>query len=144
MTTELPQGFIEEMRSLLPEEADELFEALQKDAEVSIKLNRRKLSDPSILGYEGLEGVRWCDSGYYLPERPRFTLNPLLHAGAFYVQDASSMIHREVISRLVSHPITLLDLCAAPGGKTTAMIDGLPDGSRVVANEYMPKRAAIL
>ncbi|MDE6409215.1 MAG: hypothetical protein K2K81_03080 [Muribaculaceae bacterium] len=150
MTTELPQGFIEEMRSLLPEEADELFEALQKDAEVSIKLNRRKLSDPSILGYEGLEGVRWCDSGYYLPERPRFTLNPLLHAGAFYVQDASSMIYETIMKGIIpmafdtSHHPAVADLCASPGGKTTSIINAIPDGIFVLANEFTPQRVGAL
>ncbi len=136
----LPTGFTEMLHSLLKEEAPLLIEALQQPPVTSVRLNSRK---PGATFSDGIP-VKWCANGFYLPKRPVFTLDPLLHAGAYYVQDASSMIHREVISRLVSHPITLLDLCAAPGGKTTAMIDGLPDGSRVVANEYMPKRAAIL
>ncbi|MDE5881550.1 MAG: hypothetical protein K2H60_07440 [Muribaculaceae bacterium] len=136
----LPNGFIEMLHSLLKEEAPLLIEALQRPPVTSVRLNSRK---PGATFSDSIP-VKWCANGFYLPQRPVFTLDPLLHAGAYYVQDASSMIHREVISRLVSHPITLLDLCAAPGGKTTAMIDGLPDGSRVVANEYMPKRAAIL
>ena len=136
----LPAGFTDMIHGLLGEEAPQLLEALQRPPVTSVRLNTRK---PGA-AFPGAHQVKWCPSGFYLSERPVFTLDPLLHAGAYYVQDASSMIHREVVSRLVDSPVTLLDMCAAPGGKTTAMIDALPDGSRVVANEYMPKRAAIL
>ena len=136
----LPTGFIEMIQSLLGEEAPQLLEALQSPPVTSVRLNTRK---PGAAFPEATR-VKWCPTGFYLPERPIFTLDPLLHAGAYYVQDASSMIHREVVTRLAAAPVTLLDMCAAPGGKTTAMIDALPDGSRIVANEYMPKRAAIL
>ena len=115
---------------------------------VSVKINRRKCSDPAETGYEGLQPVAWCDSGFYLPERPQFTLNPLLHAGVFYVQDASSMIHETLLGRILplvsSATPAVLDLCAAPGGKTTSMINALPDGSLVVANEFDRKRSSIL
>lgn len=136
----LPSGFIDMARSLLKEEAQEFLEAMQRPPITSVRLNSRK---PGAQFPEGTP-VKWCPTGYYLPVRPQFTLDPLLHAGAYYVQDASSMIHREVVRRLVSGPVSLLDLCAAPGGKTTAMIDALSDGSRVVANEYIARRAAIL
>ncbi len=136
----LPSGFIDMARSLLKEEAQEFLDALQRPPVTSVRLNSRK---PGAEFKDALP-VKWCPTGLYLHQRPLFTLDPLLHAGAYYVQDASSMIHREVVRRLVNTPVSLLDLCAAPGGKTTAMIDALPDGSRVVANEYMPKRARIL
>lgn len=76
-----------------------------------------------------------------------FTLNPLFHAGLFYVQEASSMIHETIVERML--PMLgvspkVLDLCAAPGGKTTAAINALPDTAMVIANEIMPKRARIL
>lgn len=137
----LPSGFTDMIHDLLGEEAGDFLAAMQRPPVVSVRLNSRKP------GAEFPEGrpVKWCPTGFYLPERPIFTLDPLLHAGAYYVQDASSMIYREVLARLVSSsPISLLDLCAAPGGKTTAMIDAIPDGSRIVANEYVGKRAAIL
>ena len=141
----LPAGFIDEMRLLLGEETDEFLAAMEKSPVVSVRLNPRK---PGAEFPEG-RGVRWCAGGVYLPERPSFTLDPLLHAGAYYVQDASSMIYYEVARRLLQldgnpERVSVLDLCAAPGGKTTAMIDALPDGSKVVANEYVGKRAAIL
>lgn len=136
----LPTGFIDMVRALLKDEAQDFLDAMQKPPVTSVRLNSRKPGAE----FHGATPIKWCPTGFYLSERPVFTLDPLLHAGAYYVQDASSMIHREVVKRLVSAPVNLLDLCAAPGGKTTAMIDALPDGSRVVANEYMPKRARIL
>lgn len=146
----LPEGFTGNINSLLGESATDLFEALEQQPEVSIKLNRRKLSDAEATGYQGLSKVLWCDNGYYLPERPVFTLNPLMHAGAFYVQDASSMIYETIARKILpmatdtGFPLCVLDLCAAPGGKTTSLINALPDGAIIVANEYMPKRAAVL
>lgn len=149
MTTELSQEFVSRVRTLPGVDADALVAALDTAPSVSVRLNRRKLTDPSRLGYGALEPVKWCANGFYLAERPKFTLNPLLHAGAFYVQDASSMIHETIVGRLAElHDLPasplVLDLCAAPGGKTTSMINALPDGAFVVANEVMPQRARIL
>ena len=144
----IPQGFVEEMAGLPALDAVALCNALGGDSPVSIKLNRRKIApeDVATLGYEGLKPVPWCGSGFYLPERPQFTLNPLLHAGAFYVQEAGSMAYESIVGaiadRIPEGPV--LDLCAAPGGKTTSIINALPDGKWVVANEFMPKRAQIL
>lgn len=153
---QLPPGFIKMMHDLLGDEAECFLNAMQNNPVVSVRLNSRKPSD----AFNGERVVKWCPTGRYLDERPVFTLDPLLHAGAYYVQDASSMIHYECIKRILSRlsadlndscgnkaeifPVSLLDLCAAPGGKTTAMIDALPDGSRIIANEYVGKRAAVL
>lgn len=147
----LPEGFIKQMRMLLGKESDRFFKAMEEPPVTSVRLNRRK---PGAY-FPDATPVSWCRCGFYLKERPLFTLDPLLHAGAYYVQDASSMIIHEVVSRISERisvesgmesplPLTLLDLCAAPGGKTTAMIDALPDGSEIVANEYVTKRASIL
>lgn len=147
----LPQGFTDMIRSLLKEEADAFLHAMQMPPEVSVRVNSRKPGAE----FQGAEKVKWCPTGYYLPERPIFTLDPLLHAGAYYVQDASSMIYREATSRILNilteecHDVKppslqVLDMCAAPGGKTTAVIDAVPDGSRVTANEYVAKRVGIL
>lgn len=145
----LSQQFIEQISTLPGLDAAALIDSLGTPPAVSIKLNRRKLSGPEVLGYGNLSPVPWCRSGFYLDERPKFTLNPLLHAGAFYVQDASSMIHETLVASvadrfgLPARPL-VLDMCAAPGGKTTSMINALPDGAFVVANEVMPQRAKIL
>lgn len=138
------------MRGLLGKEAGAFFEAMGLEPVVSVRLNSRKPTS----AFAGERVVPWCPTGRYLESRPVFTLDPLLHAGAYYVQDASSMIYNEVIRRLLpvfqevaagpGMGLAVLDMCAAPGGKTTAMIDALPDGTRVVANEYVARRAAIL
>lgn len=78
-------------------------------------------------------------------ERPQFTFDPNLHQGIYYVQDASSMAVVAVIEQITGDtPVTYLDVCAAPGGKTTCAISSLPSGSVVLANEYDYRRASIL
>jgi len=151
MSLVLPQGFKEEIESLIPDEAEAFFSAMQLPPETSIKINLRKISSPDETGYRDMEPVKWCRSGFYMPERPKFTMNPLLHAGAFYVQDASSMIYETLMERIVPMALdtagsclSVADLCAAPGGKTTSMINALPDGSFVLANEFNPARAKAL
>lgn len=147
---EFPKEFIVQMEGLLGEDFNEFLASMQQTPEVSIKLNRRKISKPEETGYQHLQPVKWCRSGAYLPERPLFTLNPLLHAGAFYVQDASSMIYETIIERLVPMAFdtgkapAVADLCAAPGGKTTSIINALPDTAFVLANEFIPARAKVL
>lgn len=143
---EIKEEFKEMLRQLLGEgEAEQLIETLEGEPVVSVRLNRRKPGAE----FPGSEKVPWCDTGYYLQERPEFIFDPLLHAGAYYVQDASSMIYETVTERLVNKfpgrpKLRVLDLCAAPGGKTTAMINALPEGSEVVANEYSSKRVLAL
>lgn len=144
---ELPRRFIEYI-SAYPSLAP-LAESLLSAPEVSIRLNPSKLSPReaeafAIAGVE-LEPVEWCPEGRYLSSRPQFTFDPRLHQGLYYVQDASSMAVTAAIRSIApAAPVAYLDMCAAPGGKTTAAISALPHGSMVVANEYDYKRAEIL
>lgn len=116
------------------------------EPEVSVRLNPRKGALPAGAVTDG--EVPWCPGGIYLTDRPAFTFDPALHQGRYYVQDASSMIIYSVVKelsrRLGDGPLTLLDACAAPGGKTLCAMDALPAGSVVVANEFDFRRAEIL
>lgn len=90
--------------------------------------------------------VAWCEQGYYLPQRPSFTLDPLFHAGCYYVQEASSMFIDFLLKNLLpaEQAVRALDLCAAPGGKSTLLQAALPEGSLLVANEVIKARSGIL
>jgi len=112
---------------------------------VSIRVNPSKCS-PAQLEMELAGKVPWSSNGYYLPFRPSFTLDPMFHAGAYYVQEASSMFIEEAVrqSCVVSEPLKALDLCAAPGGKSTLLQSVLSAGSLLVSNEVIKTRATIL
>ena len=88
--------------------------------------------------------VPWCSDGVYLTERPLFTLDPMLHAGSYYVQEASSMFLSQVLRQHVDGKVRMLDLCAAPGGKSTLALQTLQEGSILVSNEPVRTRANIL
>jgi 16S rRNA C967 or C1407 C5-methylase (RsmB/RsmF family) len=90
------------------------------------------------------EKVPWCEFGFYLEERPSFTLDPLLHAGAYYVQEASSMFLFEVLKQTCNdNNKSVLDLCAAPGGKSSLLASYFKN-SLIVSNEIIKQRANIL
>ena len=162
--TNLPEEFILQTRQLMGEERfNRYLGAFEEEAPVSIRVNPRLVnhgdrlldSDGKAENHEPVPMIHvpWCPEGYYLSERPQFTFDPLFHAGCYYVQEASSMfithILRSIIgnlSPLTSHlsPLNILDLCAAPGGKSTAAISVLPEGSTMASNEPIPNRAQIL
>ncbi len=137
----LPDEFIEQLQGLLPDTWEQLTNAIvATEPSVAVRVNdARGVGVP-----EGARRVPWCGQGFYLQDRPSFTFDTDWHAGRYYVQDASSMFIAHVIRHLVSEPVRYLDLCAAPGGKTTAAIQALPQGSLVVANEIVPPRARVL
>ena len=138
----LSDDFIAQMRRILPDEADALLRAIADTApSVAIRVNDGK---GVALGARTECQVPWCTTGLYLKERMPFTFDVDFQTGRYYVQDASSMFIHHVISQLVKEPVRYLDLCAAPGGKTTAAISALPQGSLVVANEIVPARARVL
>ena len=142
-----------------PSEAEALCRAICDTTPVtSIRINERKSPSSLLPSTSHLSEVPWCSTGRYLEERPQFTFDPLFHAGAYYVQEASSMFIEQVfkvignreeerdVAPLTSYlqPLTLLDLCAAPGGKSTLWRSLLPDGSLLVANEPIRQRAQVL
>ncbi len=137
----LPVDFITRTGGLLGEGQFAAFrETLAKEPPVSIRMNRLKTDAVPAGGRQ----VPWCGSGYYLASRPTFTFDPLFHAGCYYVQEASSMFLEQVLTQYVHEPVVMLDLCAAPGGKSTLARSVLPEGSLLVANEVMRNRVQVL
>ena len=140
----LPADFIKYTQALM---GDKLYHQLEQgilevEPPVSIRLNPFKCKEGEDA--EG-EPIPWCPAtGRYLSARPNFTFDPLLHTGKYYVQEASSMFVDLVIRQLVHHPVMMLDLCAAPGGKSTAVRAALPEGSLLFSNEPMRTRSQIL
>ena len=127
-----------------PDEYKRLAEALSLPAPTSVRLNTKKAQITELPFFPDIESVPWCREGFYLPERPSFTLDPLFHAGCYYVQEASSMYLSHVLKQYVKEPVVALDLCAAPGGKSTLALSELPEGSLLIANEVVRQRANIL
>lgn len=137
----IPELFVAAMERLLGEtECRALCNALCEAPPVSVRQNPLK---PAEL-YPDTTSVPWCACGVYLKERPSFTANPLLHAGCFYVQEASSMFVEQAFRAMDFRPQRVLDLCAAPGGKSTLWRSLLDDGALLVANEPVRQRAQVL
>ena len=90
--------------------------------------------------------IPWSSNGHYLPSRPSFTFDPLFHAGLYYVQEASSMFLEQALKQTVdlSQPLRVLDLCAAPGGKSTLIQSLISKESLLVSNEVIKSRAVVL
>lgn len=141
---QLPQEFVQQMCALLGEaEAGALCSALtDTPPAVSVRRNPTK----GDVSFAQSTPVPWCSDGCYLAERPSFTLDPRFHAGAYYVQEAASMFIEQAYRQIERDftPTRLLDLCAAPGGKSTLWRSLLPDGALLVANEPIRQRAQIL
>ena len=141
----LPEEFVKYTKELMGDERFEtLMEGLKAEPPVSIRLNPMKcdIGNTAISGKR--KDVEWCPTGMYLDGRPNFTFDPLLHAGTYYVQEAASMFVAHVLRQTVSHGVTMLDLCAAPGGKSTVCRTFLPEGSLLIANEPIRTRANVL
>lgn len=145
----LPKEFINILGEILEaDERDQLLKALETEPQVSIRFNPL-IPDAESLALQSLEcsadgRVPWAGNAVYLDHRPQFTLDPLIHMGCYYVQEASSMFLEQAVSKCVSGPVRALDLCAAPGGKSTLLASLLPEGSLLVSNEIQRGRAQIL
>ena len=149
MQTPVPSDLIAKLAQAYPEHASRIVETLETPPSVSLRLNpARTLSARPFAELE--DGtIPWLPAeleGYWLSERPTFALDPLWHAGAYYVQDASAMTLATIWEQLDWHtpPRLALDLCAAPGGKSTLLRDLLPKETLLVSNEILPKRCKIL
>jgi NOL1/NOP2/sun family putative RNA methylase len=138
MALALPNAFIDRMKQQLGAEWPALEAALNEPAPTSLRLN----PDKPGASFENATAIPWAKDGLYLKERPVFFKDPLIYAGAFYVQEASSMLIAQAAD--FSKDLRILDLCAAPGGKSTLLAANMSEGSFLVSNELVRNRAQIL
>lgn len=141
----LPDQFIQAIQNALGFNEPSFKEVHASGQQItSIRLNPLKQS--SVTLFDNAQQVPWCAHGKYLPERPSFTFDPLFHGGAYYVQEASSMFLWQALTSTLQSTadnLKVLDLCAAPGGKSTLLASYLPN-ALIVSNETIRSRAAIL
>lgn len=138
---QLPADFETQMLSLLgKEEFDQFKAAIDQTPRTSIRLNPAKIFPKSWPSTP----IPWSKNGFFLNERPSFTLDPVIHAGGYYVQEASSMFIEHVLHSLDIPKGLYLDLAAAPGGKSTLLSSFLGNEGLLVANEVIQSRALIL
>ena len=154
MAQQLPQALINSLQNVKGFDEVAFKEVHQSGVQVtSIRMNPGKMFNTQYLTFpQGPSGniqqerVPWCYNGYYLNERPSFTADPLFHAGAYYVQEASSMFLAQALQQTVdlSQPVKVLDLCAAPGGKSTLIQSLISAKSILISNEVIKTRVNIL
>lgn len=140
----LPSDFIKRMRAQLGDaETEALCHALDSTEPVtSVRLNPFKAAAASVAA--GGEAVPWTTHGFRLPVRPEFTTDPAFHAGAYYVQEPASQFVGHLLSNLRLNGGRILDMCAAPGGKTTLYASIVGSDGLVVANEPDRRRVNVL
>ncbi len=139
---QFPAGYLEHLQHAPGFDPQSFTKAHLETVPVSVRQHPAKRA----LKTDQLEQVKWCSDGFYLPQRPDFTLDPLFHAGAYYVQEASSMSIQKVLNDHFGNQrnLRILDLCAAPGGKSTLLASWLQGQGLLVANEVIKTRASIL
>jgi 16S rRNA C967 or C1407 C5-methylase (RsmB/RsmF family)/NOL1/NOP2/fmu family ribosome biogenesis protein len=136
-----PSGFTEHLAKQTGVHQQTLLEVLNTEAPASIRLNKKKAAP----AFDNQAAIPWSTSGRYLKSRPAYHLDPNWHAGAYYVQEASSMFVEHVMKQLsTGERIRVLDLCAAPGGKSLIVSDSLADNSLLVSNEVIKTRVPVL
>ncbi len=137
----LPRALLSSLSFIEEFNLNEFQEAHRHPSATSLRFHPRKIT-PAIAGTT----VPWCETGIYLSERPLFTTDPVFHAGGYYVQEASSMFLDHAVKQLFPEQTQLrvLDLCAAPGGKSTLLASLLTENSLLISNEVIRTRAAIL
>ncbi len=137
-----PEKFIQRISSQHYIDSEVLLKALKEPSPVSIRINPVKWNNTP----ENCEPVAWCRNGFYIRERPSFTLDPLFHAGCYYPQEASGMFLEQVFRQINGDRknIRVLDLCGAPGGKSTHLSELICNNGFLVANEVIKTRASVL
>jgi 16S rRNA C967 or C1407 C5-methylase (RsmB/RsmF family)/NOL1/NOP2/fmu family ribosome biogenesis protein len=128
------------IKAQFPADFDQFIRSLDQIPAVSVRINPRKFRFQT-----DKKNVPWCETGLYLSERPSFTLDPIFHSGAYYVQEASSMFLEQAFKQIESGTNRIvLDLCASPGGKSTHLLSMIDDTDLLVANEVIRSRVSVL
>jgi 16S rRNA C967 or C1407 C5-methylase (RsmB/RsmF family) len=148
--TRIPDSLIRSLRKV-ESFNEEAFNEVHESGEqvTSVRVNRFKATDPfqfAIANFKSVKKIPWSDQGFYLLQRPSFTLDPYFHAGYYYVQEASGMFLEEVMRQTLDlgKPLKVLDLCAAPGGKSTLIQSLISSDSLLVSNEVIKSRVSVL
>jgi 16S rRNA C967 or C1407 C5-methylase (RsmB/RsmF family)/NOL1/NOP2/fmu family ribosome biogenesis protein len=138
----LPTAFIQRLISQDYIDSEVLLKALAEPSPVSVRLNSGKWNRKPV----NSQPVPWCESGFYLQSRPSYTMDPLFHSGCYYPQEASSMFLEQAVRQSVQSPerLRVLDLCGAPGGKSTHLSDLIGSKGLLVANEVIRQRSEVL
>lgn len=149
MTKKIPVDLLVSLKDVKGFDEQQFIEAHQANAPTtSIRINPPKETSQLAFNLQLniKDKVPWSSNGYYLSERPSFTLDPLFHAGAYYVQEASSMFLEQALRQSIDldQPLKVLDLCAAPGGKSTLLQSLISNESLLVSNELIKARVNIL
>lgn len=141
MYSDFPVDFVKYVLNDPFLEGEKLLEALNEEVPISIRYNPAKQAPY----FDVLSNVKWCENAVYLKDRPSYVRDPLFHAGCYYPQEAGSMFLDTVLRELTlpENPI-VLDLCAAPGGKSTLISSFLQGKGLLVSNEIIPSRAKVL
>ncbi len=142
---ELPVLFEERMRRMLPpEEYEQFLKSYEREQYHALRVNTLKIRRKEFLerGLFDLEPVPWCENGFYYGENERPGKHPFHEAGLYYIQEPSAMSAAALAD--VQPGEYVLDLCAAPGGKSTQLASALQGQGLLVANEIHPARAKIL
>lgn len=135
----LPEYFSERMSRLLGDEYTDFLAAYELPRRVGLRLNPRKMAQPPEYC---TTPVPWAQNGYYYPPEERPGLSALHDAGAYYLQEPSAMAPAALLDARPGEWV--LDLCAAPGGKSTQIAAAMQGSGLLVCNEIHPKRARVL
>ena len=141
---ELPVEFLERMKEILGEEMEAFLASYEQERVYGLRINTLKGEKEELCSKLpfSIEPVKWCDTGFYYKEEERPGKHPFHEAGLYYIQEPSAMITAELAE--VKRGDVVLDLCAAPGGKTTQLACKLKGEGLLISNEINPKRATIL